>query len=82
MTQAADLSSTIRDAIKRNLGVELTSDDQHFFAEAGLDSLAFLNVVQTIEKKYAIKFKNDALPDLTSCSRLTAAAARLLESKG
>jgi len=81
MTQLADLSQTIRDSIKRYLGVELASDDQHFFAEAMVDSLAFLNVVAAIERKYGIKFANDALPDYNTCARLAAAASELLDRK-
>ncbi|WP_394834234.1 acyl carrier protein [Pendulispora rubella] len=82
MTQLADLSQTIRESIKLYLGVELASDDQHFFAEAGVDSLAFLNVVSAIERKYAIKFSNEALPDYDTCARLARAASDLLERKG
>lgn len=81
MSQSVDLRQTIRETIKQYLGIDLANDDQHFFSEAGVDSLAFLNVVAAIERKYRIKFANEALPGYDTCSRLAAAAAELLERK-
>ncbi len=81
MTQIDEVKREIRQRIKLALGVELATDDQNFFLEAGIDSLAFLNVVQALEKKYAVKFKNDELPDLANCSLLAAAIVQLLAKK-
>jgi len=77
MNQLDEVKRDIRDRIKLALGVTLTQDEQDFFKEAGVDSLAFLNVVQGLERKYAIKFDNDILPDLSTCSRLAANVVEL-----
>jgi len=81
MNQVDEVKQEIRDTIRLKLGVVLASDDQHFFSEAGVDSLAFLNVVQSLEKKYAVKFRNDTLPDLSNCNLLATALVDLLAQK-
>jgi acyl carrier protein len=81
MNQVDDVKREIQERIKQTLGVELTNDEQHFFLDAGIDSLAFLNVVQALEKKYVIKFNNDTLPDLANCSLLATALVDLVERK-
>jgi acyl carrier protein len=81
MIQLDDVKRSIREKVKRALGVELSSDDQHFFLEASIDSLAFLNVVQALEKEYFIKFRNDTLPDLANCTLLATAVVDLVSKK-
>lgn len=77
MTPIAEISQTIRKSIKQYLGVELESDEQHLFADAKVDSLAFLNVIASIERQYRVKFANDALPNYHTCGQLAAAVAEL-----
>ena len=76
-----EVRQVIRDRVKQALGIELKSDDQHFFLEAGVDSLAFLNVVSALEKTYLVKFANDTLPDLATCSLLASGLVDLLAKK-
>jgi acyl carrier protein len=77
MTRTAEISQSIHKSIKQYLGVELRSDDEHIFAEAKVDSLAFLNVIASIERQYGVKFANDALPNYHTCAQLAAAVAEL-----
>jgi acyl carrier protein len=81
MSQIEKVKESIRQKIKRALGVELSSDEQNFFLDAGVDSLAFLNVVQALEKEYLVKFKNDTLPDLSNCTLLAGAVVELVEKR-
>jgi acyl carrier protein len=76
-----EVKQNIREKFKRALGVDLKNDEQHFFVEAGVDSLAFLNLVKTLEKEYEIKFPNDMLPDLANCALLAAAVVDLASKK-
>lgn len=76
MDPIAEVKREIRERIRLALGVTLGTDEQHFFTEAGVDSLAFLNIVQWLEKKYEIRFVNDSLPELVTCNLL---AAKVME---
>lgn len=79
MSLLDEVKARIRQKVQKALGIELTSDDQHFFLEAGVDSLAFLNVVQALEKEYLVKLRNDTLPDLATCTLLATAVVELVD---
>jgi acyl carrier protein len=81
MNQVDEVKSEIRDRIRLALGVTLAGDEQHFFTEAGVDSLAFLNIVQWLESRYAVKFANATLPDLVTCNLLAAMVVELIAKK-
>jgi acyl carrier protein len=81
VNQLEQVKGEIRETIKQALGVEVSTDEQHFFMEAGIDSLAFLNVVQRLEKKFPVKFANETLPDLTNCTLMATALLDLLAKR-
>ena len=53
------------------------TDDAHFVAELGLDSLKALEVMIALEKKFDIKISEDEVKDMINFSEVT----ELVESK-
>jgi acyl carrier protein len=68
-----EIKATVREVFLADLGIEIEQDEQNFFLELGVDSLAYLNVIARLEKLYAIKFANEALPDFQTCNLLAGA---------
>lgn len=48
-----------------DLDTESVTDDAHFVAELGVDSLKALEVLVALERKYQIKISEDEVKDMT-----------------
>lgn len=49
-----------------DLDTESVTDDAHFVAELGVDSLKALEVLVALERKYQIKISEDEVRDMTT----------------
>lgn len=65
-----DIINEINEIFRKNIGIKLTKDDEHFFKELDVDSLAFLNIIWDTEKHYKIKFINEEIPNYYTRKRL------------
>jgi acyl carrier protein len=77
-----EIVAYVRDLFRNDLGIEVDDLDASFFGELGVDSLAFLNVVFSLEKRYGFKFANDAIPDFVTCRALAGAVLERLPAAG
>jgi acyl carrier protein len=53
-----------------DLDLENLTDDAHFVAELGMDSLKALEVTVALEKKFKIKITEDEVRDITNFSEV------------
>lgn len=67
------IKETIREVFLSDLGIEISNDEENFFFELGVDSMAYLNVISRLEKRFTIKFANEELPNFQTCNILTEA---------
>ena len=65
-----EVKDTIKEVFLSDLGIEISQDEENFFFDLGVDSMAFLNVISRLEKKFAIKFANEELPGFQTCDIL------------
>jgi len=53
-----------------DLDLENVTDDAHFTAELGVDSLKALEVLVALERRYQIKISEDEVRDMTTFSEV------------
>lgn len=63
-----DLRQFVADVL--DLDPETLTDDAHFVADLGVDSLKALEVLVALERKYQIKISEDEVRDMTSFSEV------------
>jgi acyl carrier protein len=59
-----DLRRFVADVL--DVEVDSVTDDAHFVAELGVDSLKALEVLVALERKYQIKISEDEVRDMTT----------------
>ncbi len=75
----AEIILTVKDVFMGDLGVRIGDNDQDFFQELAVDSLAFLNAIARIEKIYHVRFVNEDVPLLSSCNKVAESILDCLE---
>jgi acyl carrier protein len=83
---SADIQSTIRDLIKEiaedmEISEEKITDDAHFINDMGLDSMALLEVLATMEKKFGITIPETEFPNIVTIGKCTATVEKYLAQK-
>ncbi len=83
-------SAEIKDTIK-NLIVEIAedmdvdeskiTDDAHFIKDVGLDSMALLEVLATMEKKFGVSIPESEFPNITTINKCAATVEKYLAEK-
>ena len=73
------LRSEIREIIAQLIEEEpdVVTDDAHLVTDLGADSMLVLELMATLEKRYAIVIKPESLPELVSLSKAAALVERL-----
>ncbi|HMD68137.1 MAG TPA: acyl carrier protein [Chitinivibrionales bacterium] len=83
---SADIKATIRDLIKEiaedmEISEEKITDDAHFINDMGLDSMALLEVLATMEKKFGITIPETEFPNIVTIGKCTATVEKYLAQK-
>lgn len=66
--------SEVRAVVSRDLAASLSADSSLF--ELGLDSIAFMDVVNRIEKHFGLRFREEWLYDLETCADVVSCIVR------
>ena len=56
--------------------VEMISDDTHFINDLELHSMALLEVLSSMEKKFKVQIPEDEFPNLTTSNKCTETVAK------
>ncbi|MBD3391507.1 MAG: hypothetical protein GF418_05620 [Chitinivibrionales bacterium] len=72
--ETAEIRSTIKDLITEiaeDMDTEASAitEDAHFTEDMGLDSMALLEVLATMEKKFSVSIPESEFPNLTSINK-------------
>ncbi len=60
---------------------EKVTDDAHFIKDVGLDSMALLEVLATMEKKFGVAIPETEFPNLTTVNKCVATVEKYLALK-
>lgn len=63
LTKKEQITEEINEIFQSKIGIIINDDNEHFFKELDVDSLAFLNLIWEIEKQYKIRFVNENIPN-------------------
>jgi acyl carrier protein len=58
------------------------TDDARFVSDMGLDSMALLEVLATMEKKFGVSIPETEFPNVTSINKCTDTVMKYLAAKG
>lgn len=58
------------------------SDDAHFIKDMGLDSMALLEVLATMEKTFQVTIPESEFPNITTLNKCTETVEKYLAAKG
>jgi acyl carrier protein len=61
---------------------EAITDDAKFVSDMGLDSMALLEVLATMEKKFGVSIPETEFPNITSINQCTDTVEKYLAAKG
>ena len=80
------IKSIIRDLITEiaedmDVDVSKITDSAHFITDIGLDSMALLEVLASMEKKFTISIPESEFPNLTSVDACSATVEKYLAAK-
>ena len=80
------IKSIIRDLITEiaedmDVDVSKITDSAHFITDIGLDSMALLEVLASMEKKFSVSIPESEFPNLTSVDACTATVEKYLATK-
>ncbi len=83
----AEIKDIIRDLITEiaedmDVDTENITDSAHFIDDLGLDSMALLEVLATMEKKFSISIPESEFPNLTSIDKCTETVEKYMTEKG
>jgi acyl carrier protein len=57
------------------------TDDAHFIEDMGLDSMALLEVLATMEKKFGVSIPESEFPNITSITKCTETVDKYIKEK-
>ncbi len=82
----AEIKKIIRELITEiaadmDVAVEKITDTAHFTEELSLDSMALLEVLASMEKKFGVSIPESEFPNLTSIDNCTATVEKFLAAK-
>jgi acyl carrier protein len=64
-----------------DVDTEVITDDASFVEDMGLDSMALLEVLATMEKKFSVSIPESEFPNITSINKCTATVQKYLAAK-
>lgn len=81
-----EIKDSIRELITEiaedmDVETESITDGAHFIKDMGLDSMALLEVLATMEKKFSVSIPETEFPNLTSIDKCTATVEKYLAQK-
>ncbi len=81
------IKGTIRELISEiaedmDIDKETITDDALFIDDMGLDSMALLEVLATMEKKFGVSIPESEFPNITSITKCTETVEKYLAQKG
>jgi acyl carrier protein len=82
----AQIKQTIRELITEiaedmDIGADKITDEAHFVKDMGLDSMALLEVLATMEKKFSVSIPETEFPNLTTINSCTDTVVKYLAQK-
>jgi acyl carrier protein len=82
----AEIKDIIRELITEiaedmDVDTENITDSAHFIDDLGLDSMALLEVLATMEKKFSISIPESEFPNLTSIDKCTETVEKYMAEK-
>ena len=82
-----EIKSAIREMITEiaeDMDIDEASitDDARFVSDMGLDSMALLEVLATMEKKFGVSIPETEFPNVTSINKCTETVMKYLAAKG
>lgn len=82
-----EIKSAIREMITEiaeDMDIDEASitDDARFVSDMGLDSMALLEVLATMEKKFGVSIPETEFPNVTSINKCTDTVIKYLAAKG
>lgn len=82
-----EIKSAIREMITEiaeDMDIDEASitDDARFVSDMGLDSMALLEVLATMEKKFGVSIPETEFPNVTSINKCTETVEKYLAAKG
>jgi acyl carrier protein len=80
------IRTTIRDLIieiaeDADIAEDAVTDDAHFIKDMGLDSMALLEVLATMEKKFTVTIPETEFLNITTINKCTATVEKYLAAK-
>ncbi len=83
---SAAIKDDIRDLITEiaedmDVEEEKITDEANFIEDMGLDSMALLEVLATMEKKFSVSIPESEFPNLTSINKCTETVQKYLADK-
>lgn len=81
-----EIKSSIRELITdiaedMDVDESAITDDASFVEDMGLDSMALLEVLATMEKKFGVSIPESEFPNITSINKCTATVEKYLAQK-
>jgi len=81
-----EIKKTIRDLIIEigedlDIDEEKVTDTAHFIDDMGFDSMALLEVLATMEKKFGVSIPESEFPNITTIDQCTATVEKYLAEK-
>jgi acyl carrier protein len=82
-TQIQEIISQLITEIAEDMDVDASkiTPEAHFITDLGLDSMALLEVLATMEKKFTVSIPESEFPNLTSVNACTATVEKYLAQK-
>jgi acyl carrier protein len=83
---SSDIKATIRKLILEiaedmEIGEEKITEDAHFINDMGLDSMALLEVLATMEKKFGITIPETEFPNIVTINKCVETVEKYLAQK-
>jgi acyl carrier protein len=83
---SAQIKSTVKDLITEiaedmEVDAAKITDDAHLIKDMGLDSMALLEVLATMEKKFGVSIPESEFPNLTTINKCAATVEKYLAEK-
>ncbi len=82
----AEIKDIIRELITEiaedmDVDTDKITDSAHFIDDLGLDSMALLEVLATMEKKFSVSIPESEFPNLTSIDKCTETVEKYMAEK-
>ena len=83
---SGEIKKTIRDLIVEigedmDIGQEKITDDAKFIEDMGFDSMALLEVLATMEKKFGVSIPESEFPNITTINQCVSTVEKYLAQK-